>query len=84
MDLRDRIRAGESKPVEVDQIVWQAVLDGKKGWYCEGGEEHPYDSWGAYDRQGDDYIFGGEDFRTKKAAVEFLKNHLAKEEVGAR
>lgn len=75
-DLRERIRAGESKPADVDQQVWQAVLDGKKGWYCEGGEEHPYDSWGAWDRQGDDYIDGGEDFRTKKEAVAFLDRHL--------
>jgi hypothetical protein len=81
LDLRERIRNGEAKPADVDQEVWQAVLDGKKGYHCEGGMEHAYISWGVWNRQREDYVTNpsgqdGNDFRTKKEAVAFLADHL--------
>lgn len=53
-----------------------AVLDGKRGYFCEGGEEHWRVSWGVWDREKDDYVPGGEDFDSKGDAVTFLERHL--------
>ena len=57
-----------------------AVLDGKRGYFCEGGEEHWRDSWGVWDVAKDDYVPGGEDFDTKQDAVEFLEGHIKSNE----
>lgn len=58
-----------------------AAKHGKKGYQCQGAEEHNRDSWGVFDVAKDDYVPCGEDFDTKKDAVQFLASHLAKEQL---
>ena len=84
--FRDAVRYGTDEEKRREQVhlypaeaVW-AVQNGKTAYYCEGGEEHPYDSWGVTDLTTDDYVDGGEDFRTKKEAIGWLEFRLAREE----
>lgn len=53
-----------------------AVRAGKRGYFCEGGEEHVRDSWGVWDLAKDDYVPGGEDFDNMKDAVAFLEGEI--------
>lgn len=42
------------------QPILFAAEHGRKGIYCGGGEEHPYDQWQAWDHQAGDYADGGQ------------------------
>lgn len=53
-----------------------AVLEGGRGYFCEGGEEHWRVSWGAWDLATDDYVSGGEDFETMTHAIAFLEGMI--------
>lgn len=86
-DLRQQAREATGsiweKPKAVPQDAWDAARRGKRGYLCQGGEEHAYVSWSVADRQTDQVLGGGEHFDTKTEAVGFLERHLAREGAAA-
>jgi len=82
-EVRNEIRTAASYPLHWEAVrrkygadVCRAVLDGKRGYMCYGGEEHWRVSWGVTDLAKDDYVDGGEDFDTKADAVAFLERMI--------
>lgn len=89
-EARDEIRKlyslGEQQRAmrKYGRDAFYAVLDGKRGYYCDGGAEHWRDSWGVWDVERDDYVDGANDFDTKREAVEHLEDYYRRMENESR
>ena len=56
-----------------------AVENCRPGYFCPGGVEHAYVSWGVWDIEKNDYVSPGAiHFDKKSEAAEFLKDYLEK------
>ena len=72
---RDHYRAIQQTSSVYGADAVAAWQDGKKGWYCYGGETHFYSQWVAWEGE---YGWSAEWTDTFKDACEDLKAHLGK------
>lgn len=65
------------------QAALDALRQGKRGYYCPGGEEHTYGMWAAWrgDANWDDLISGGR-YETRDEAWAALASYLARQRDG--